>query len=344
MLYYLRKAFYTLLAALLFVSCGAGRGTYVQITGVAQSVQYSVKFNSSGVKVPIEEIRDSVDAILTNIDFTLSGYNKQSMLSRFNAGEAIIPNDLFVEMYGLGYSIWERSGGAVDCAAAPLYDAWGFGFKNSTFPTDDEIRDLLGRVGHGRLPKDLPIAPDGTLDPSLMGFPKLNYNAMAQGYTSDVIARYLYGLGVKDMLVDIGEIWCDGHNPSGKPWSVAIDRPDPDNDEALMKDVWSSEGKPCGITTSGNYRKFFIRDGKKYAHTINPVTGYPVEHGLLSATVVSRVSAAESDAVATWCMVVGLEAAKKIIVDNPDLEGYLVYADDGGEMEEWSSPGFSVRN
>ena len=347
MLYNLRKALYTLLAALLFVSCGAGRGTYVQITGVAQSVQYSVKFNSLGVKVPLEEIRDSIDAILTNIDITLSGYNRQSMLSGFNAGEVIRPNALFIEMYGLGYSMWERSGGAVDCAAAPLYDVWGFGFKNSTFPSDDEIQDLLGKVGQGHLPKELPIAPDGTLDPAEMGFPKLNYNAIAQGYTSDVIARYLYSLGVKDMLVDIGEIWCDGLNPSGEPWAVAIDRPidqAPDDKSAAPKDVWQSAGNPCGITTSGNYRKFFMKDGKKYSHTIDPVTGYPVEHSLLSATIVSKVSSAESDAMATWCMVVGLEKAKGIILGDENLEGYLVYSDDDGDMVEWSSPGFTLRN
>ena len=347
MLYNLRKLLFTLAVALVFVSCGSRRGQYILITGAAQSVTYSVKLNTSGARVPADAIRDSIDAILTKIDTTLSGYNKGSILSHFNAGESIRPNDLFIDMYGLGYRMWKRSGGAVDCAAAPLYDAWGFGFKTSTFPTGEEIADLLEKVGQGRLPEVLPIAPDGTLDPAEMGFPKLNYNAIAQGYTSDVIARYLYSIGVKDMLVDIGEIWCDGLNPSGEPWAVAIDRPvDQMPGEAAVapKDVWQSGGSPCGITTSGNYRKFFMKDGKKYSHTINPITGYPVEHSLLSATVVSRVSAAESDAIATWCMVVGLESAKDIILEDPSLEGYLVCSNSGGEMVEWISPGFSLRN
>jgi thiamine biosynthesis lipoprotein len=299
-------------------------------------VNYAVKFNMDGVDMPADAIRDSVDAILTKIDFTLSGYNKQSLLSHFNAGEVIRPNDLFLDMYELGYKMWERSGGALDFAAAPLYDVWGFGFRNSSFPTDEEIAELLGKK---MLPQTLPLAPDGTLDPSSIGNPKLNYNAIAQGYTCDVIAKYLYGIGVKDMLVDIGEIWCDGVNPDGKPWAVGVDRP-----EEEFKDVWSSAGKPAGITTSGNYRKFFIRDGKKYSHTINPITGYPVEHSLLSATVVSKVSAAESDAIATWCMVVGLEAAQKLILEDTNLEGYLTYADEEGELHEWMSPGFSLRN
>ena len=336
----MRKILFTLAFLLVLVSCGPGRGRYVQITGTAQSVGYAVKFNAAGVKMPVEAIRDSVDAILSRIDFSLSGYNRQSLLSRFNAGEVIRPNDLFIEMYGIGYQMWERSGGAVDCAAGPLFDAWGFGFKNSSFPTDDQISALLGKIGQKNLPKELPIAPDGTLDPASMGNPKLNYNAIAQGYTSDVIARFLYGIGVKDMLVDIGEIWCDGLNPSGEPWAVGVDRPSGEE----FKDVWTSEGKPVGITTSGNYRKFFVRDGKKYSHTINPVTGYPVEHSLLSATVASKVSAAESDAIATWCMVVGLEKAQEIILGDPQLEGYLTYADENGEIKEWMSPGFSLRN
>ena len=335
----LRKILSILVVSLAVFSCGQP-DRYVRITGVAQSVNYSVKFNMRGVTVPAEDIRDSVDAILARIDNSLSGYNKESLLSRFNAGEVIRPNDLFIEMYGIGYQMWERSGGAVDCAAAPLFDAWGFGFKSSSFPTDEEISELLGKIGQKNLPKELPIGPDGTLDPASMGYPKLNYNAIAQGYTSDVIARYLYSLGVKDMLVDIGEIWCDGVNPSGEPWAVGVDRPSGEE----YKDVWTSGGNPCGITTSGNYRKFFIRDGKKYSHTINPITGYPVEHSLLSATVVSKVSSAESDAIATWCMVVGLEEARKIILEDSRLEGYLTYADENGEMKEWMSPGFRLRN
>ena len=335
----MRKVLSILAAALAVICCGE-RGKYVQITGVAQSVNYSVKFNMAGVNVPVEEIRDSVDAILTRIDYSLSGYNKESLLSRFNAGEVIRPNPLFIEMYGIGYRMWERSGGAVDCAAAPLYDAWGFGFRSSSFPSEPEIRELLEKTGQKNLPKELPLAPDGTLDPESMGSPKLNYNASAQGYTSDVIARYLYSLGVKDMLVDIGEIWCDGLSPSGKPWAVGVDRPSGEE----YKDVWTSGGNPCGITTSGNYRKFFIRDGKKYSHTIDPLTGYPVEHSLLSATVVSKVSSAESDAIATWCMVAGLEKAREIILQDPQLEGYLTYADENGDMKEWMSPGFRLRN
>lgn len=334
-----------LLAVVLLFSCSGPRGRYVVISGAAQGGTYQVKLNVKGVNVPVETVRDSVDALLGQIDRSLSGYNKGSLLSRFNAGEVIRPDTLFVEMYRLAYGLWERSGGALDFAAGPLYDAWGFGFREGSFPSAEAVSALLGSCGMRLLPATLPLR-DGLLDPADMGFPRLNFNAVAQGFSCDVLARYLYSLGVKDMLIDIGEIWCDGVGPAGKPWSVGLDRPvdrEAGDTETSYTDVWSSGGRACGITTSGNYRKYYVRDGRKYAHTINPVTGYPVDHNLLSATVVSSVSAAESDALATWCMVVGLEAARELVLADPNLEAYLVYNAPDGSMREWSSPGFSLR-
>ena len=340
---------FRLIGALLLafmISCGPQKDEYVQISGYAQGNSYTVKLNMKGVSVPVETVRDSIDAIILQIDTTLSGYNKKSILSRFNAGEKVPSTQMFLDMYRVAYRLFERSGGALDFGAAKLYDAWGFGFRNSSFPTDEEIAELLAQSGMSHLPAELPVT-DGYVDPAAMGYPHLNFNAIAQGYSCDILARYLYSLGVKDMLIDIGEIWCDGLSPSGQPWSVGvdrpIDRPAGEETETELSGVWSSEGKPAGIVTSGNYRKFYIRDGRKYAHTINPRTGYPVQHNLLSATVVSSSNAAESDAIATWCMVIGLHGAQVLILGDPNLEGYLVYTDDEGNMKEWVSPGFALK-
>ena len=339
----MRKCVLAVLVVFL-VSCSGGRGRYVQISGYAQGGTYTVKINTRGVSGPVETIRDSVESLLARIDTTLSGYNKNSQLSRFNSGQSIRPGKMFLDMYAMGYSLWERSGGALDFAAGPLYDAWGFGFKSSQFPSDDDVARLRSSCGMRFLPRDLPLK-NGVLDPSDMGFPRLNYNAIAQGYSCDVIASYLYSIGVKDMLVDIGEIWCDGLNPSGKPWAVGVDKPvDRQDDGTQLQSIWSSEGLPRGIVTSGNYRKFYIREGRKYAHTIDPVSGYPVSHNLLSATVVCSRSAAEADALATWCMVLGLQGAKDLILGDPALEGCLIFQDDEGAMQQWFSPGFTVRN
>ena len=333
------------LAAL--VSCTAPRSRYVEVTGYAQGGTYTVKLNLQGVEVPVETIRDSIDALFVQIDTNLSGYNKRSVISRFNAGEKVPATPMFLEMYRQAYAQWKRSGGALDCAAGPLFDIWGFGFKNSSFPSDQEVEAVRASCGMGLLPERLPVE-DGMVDPAALGFPRLNYNAIAQGYSCDVIAAYLHRIGVKDMLVDIGEIWCEGKNPSGGAWSVGVDRPvdQPDGGAAGqegLSGVWLSGSDPAGIVTSGNYRKFYVRDGRKYAHTIDPVSGYPVTHNLLSATVVSSVSAADADAVATWCMVIGLEPAKALLETEPALEGYLVYENAAGEMEEWASPGFRLR-
>ena len=324
------------LSLVLLCAC-SGRGRYVAVTGYAQGGTYSVKFNTSGVRVSKEAVASAIDSILTLVDTTLSGYNKASQLSRFNAGETIVPNELFSDIYSFSRDIWSETGGAVDVAAGPLFDIWGFGFSTDSLPSDDRVRATLAASGMARL-RDC-IVPGEPLAMSA----HLNFNAIAQGYTCDLVAGYLRSVGVTDMLVDIGEIYCSGLNPSGRDWSIGVDRPVDGNETpgADLDGVWVSGGRSCGIVTSGNYRKFYVRDGHKYAHTIDPRTGYPVEHSLLSATIVAA-TAAEADAYATYCMVLGFDAARVFIESRPDLEGYLIY-DLDGTMTEWASPGFTLR-
>ena len=351
-------------AALLLLSC-TRQDRYITVTGFAQGGTYSVKMNLKGVSVPPEEIRDSIDAILVNIDNSLSGYNKKSLLSRFNAGESIEPDSLFLDIYSRAHKIFEETEGAVDVAAGPLFDLWGFGFSEGEMPSDAVVAQIREASGFGRLVEDMwsAIGEDGTVDGYAMlgneGFsrekinnssddaaayilPQLNYNAIAQGYSCDVIAEYLYSIGVKDMLVDIGEFFCDGVNPSGKPWTIGIDRPEDGNNDigAHLQGIFRAPAGPHGIVTSGNYRKFYVKDGKKYAHTIDPRTGYPVSHTLLSATVVAS-DAMTADAYATYCMVVGPEEAKAFLSSRPDLEGCLIY-DDNGTFRTWCTENFHL--
>ena len=302
------------------VSCGR-KADYQELTGYAQGGTYSVKFNHSGVKTGISEIRKSVDSILTLVDTTLSGYNKGSQLSRFNAGVPVVPNEMFREIF----TISKR-----------LYDAWGFGFTNDSLPSAAVVDSLKAVCGMDKF--------DGNMSPLIPGIcPKLNFNAIAQGYTCDKIAEYLHSLGVRDMLVNIGEIYSEGLNPSGKPWTIGVDRPEDGNMELGGKGlvgIWRGDGSGRGVVTSGNYRKFYVKDGRKYSHTIDPRTGYPVNHTLLSATIVAP-DATLADAYATYCMVIGLDEAKIFIESSDGLEGYLVYAD-GDSMSEWASSGFNL--
>ncbi len=355
----MKKIFTSIFISLLLVSC-APRDRYITITGFAQGGTYTVKLNLNGregmVRQKPEEIRDSVDAILRNIDASISGYNKKSVLSRFNAGEAVVPDEIFMDIYSHACDIHEQTGGIVDVAAAPLFDIWGFGFANDSLPSADVVEAVLASSGMKRLKRDVfnggpvsgrdflkdgaPADAGGARSGDGGALPKLNYNAIAQGYSCDLVAEYLYSIGVRDMMVDIGEIFCDGRNPSGQPWSLGIDRPvDGNNDPGVnLQGVFRAPEGPHGIVTSGNYRKFYVRDGKKYAHTIDPRTGCPVSHNLLSATIVAP-DAMTADAYATYCMVIGLEASQDFLASRPDLEGCLIY-DAGGSFATWCSDGF----
>ncbi|MCQ2150933.1 MAG: FAD:protein FMN transferase [Bacteroidales bacterium] len=291
---------------------------YVAFSGYAQGGVYTVKYNSDGVAATPGSVRDSVENILSGIDFSVSGYNKNSLLSRRNAGETVEPDGYFTELLRLSDHFGELTGGAFNVYAAPLFDVWGFGFTGDSLPSSKEVEAAMERCSEAKV---------------------LNFNAIAQGYTCDVVAGYLHSLGVHDMLVDIGEIYCEGLNPSGESWTIGIDNPvDGNNDPGKdMRAIWTSEGKSCGIVTSGNYRKFYIKDGRKYSHTIDPRTGYPVTHNLLSATIVAP-TAAEADALATYCMVIGPQEARDFILSRTDIEGCLITAD-----SLWTSPGFTLR-
>ena len=317
------------LIALLLVSCKP-QDRYITITGYAQGGTYTVKLNLNGNDGPVrtrpEEIRDSIDAILLRIDNTLSGYNKNSLLSRFNSGETIGHDEMFEDIFAEAVRIYSETDGVVDAASGPLFDLWGFGFKSGDFPTDEEVLKVKESCGMEKMISE----KKGVL----------NYNAIAQGYSCDLVAEYLYSIGVKDMMVDIGEIFCDGHNPSGAAWALGIDKPVDGNNElgAQIQGIFRAPDGPHGIVTSGNYRKFYVKDGRKYSHSIDPRTGYPVTHNLLSATIVAK-DALTADAYATYCMVVGLEESIKFLESHEDFEGCLIY-DEDGTIKTWCSEGF----
>ena len=375
---------YILLSAVIMIQSCQQRDRYVVFSGYAQGGTWAVKANMKGVKVRDAAVKAHLDSILVRIDRSLSGYNRNSLLSAFNAGKTISPDSLFVDIYERAVAVYDVTGGCVDVAAAPLYDIWGFGFKSGEMPSAELVARTLSQCGMPRLRREMGdvIASDGSLAPASLLLessklhldsshlqsgpsncsrqsvssqsawqsdspvseilPQLNYNAIAQGYSCDVVAEYLYSIGVKDMMVDIGEIYCDGLNPSCNRWTIGIDSPVDGNNtpgENLQAIFRVPEG-PHGVVTSGNYRKFYVKDGKKYAHTVDPRTGYPVAHSLLSATILAP-DATLADAYATYCMVLGLEESQDFILSQPEVEGCLIY-DNSGNFQIWTSPGFQL--
>lgn len=300
------------------------------VRGYAQGGEYSVHFNAKGLTESPQKTAQAIDSILNCVDTTLSGYNKGSMLSRYNNGQQIQPSPMFKEIFELSQKFYSLSDSTVDVASAPLFDLWGFGFTGDgdMLPDPDNFAHVYATCGMKNFSGNLSQAAPGQ---------KLNYNAIAQGYSCDLVARYLYSKGVKDMLVNIGEIFCDGKNPSGTGWKIAIDAPIDGNETPgeHIQDYWISDGGPHGIVTSGNYRKFFIRDGRKYSHTIDPRTGRPTEHNLLSATIITA-DAATADAMATACMVMGLEKAKEFVT-RMGYDAFLIYDRGDGQMEVWKT-------
>lgn len=346
----------SLLAAIILVlasgSCSKGPA-YSRIEGFAQGGTYHIIYSSpADSRITNDSVLFLVSGILRDIDFSISGYNKASLLSRFNAGRECVPDRYMTEAFMISRLIWAETDGLFDVSGGPLFDFWGFGFADpalldslkvdgNTARKVDSLLQFTGmdriRLENGKLIKDDPRA-------------RLNFNAIAQGYTCDVIAKALDSLGVSDYLVEVGmEIVCKGMNASGKPWRIAIDAP-VDGSQTAGENIQDIlELSDCAIVTSGNYRKFHIIDGEKYSHSINPVTGYPSRHSLLSATVIissdtthadssgnkqytpEQYPGAYADAYATYCMVIGKEAAEAFIRSRHNIEGYLIYS--GGTVK-----------
>lgn len=334
------KSILTVLSAVFLISVSSCtlRPDYRRIEGYAQGGTFHIIYSVPVQGIDEDTVISLVSRRLREIDFSISGYNKGSLLSRFNRGEDVVPDRWFRELFDMSKQLWEETGGLMDVSGGPLFDFWGFGFsdpanmdsvRNSAMTTG-VVDSLLEFVGMDLLS----MGEDGRIvrrDPRV----QLNFNAIAQGYTCDVLARLMDSIGVRDYLVEVGmEIVCKGRNASGRAWRIGIDAP-VDGSQIAGEDVQKYlDITDCGITTSGNYRKYHIIDGKKYAHSINPVTGWPVQQDLLSATVISADTVhggALSDAYATYCMVLGKEKAAEFIASRPDLRGYLIY--DGGVID-----------
>jgi thiamine biosynthesis lipoprotein len=320
-----------LIVALLFACRQAsGPGVWMKLGGSTQGTYYSVTYFTADST----DYQEDLEKLLGDFDQSLSNYIDTSLISRFNrSNKGIIPDHYLETCFNCAREVTEATGGAFDITVAPLVNAWGFGFTEASEVDSALIDSLLNYVGMdkvrisgGEIRKDLP----GVM---------LDVNAIAQGYAVDVLCGFLESRGIVNYLVDIGgELRTRGRNPDGSAWRVGIDRPV----EGLQISGADLQAivkvRDRSLATSGNYRKFYIRNGVKYAHTIDPKTGYPVQHRLLSASVMAE-DCMRSDAYATAFMVMGFRKSREFLLDHPEMDAYLIYNDETGNYKVWFTRG-----
>ena len=303
----------------------------VQNVGFAQGSTFNVQYMSPNAT----DYQWQVDSILAEMDSSLSTYKDYSLISKLNQGDTtVFLDEHFVKVFKAFQLVADSTQGKFDCTLAPIVNAWGFGFTEKTKVDSLLIQSLLHKVGYQKLS----LKGDSLLrNPNFL---QLDFNALAQGYTVDVIAAFLDSIGLQNYMVEVGgELKAKGKNANGKTWRIGIDKPNREiDDNNRFQTVIELPNK--ALATSGNYRNFYIENGEKYSHSIDPKTGYPVKHKLLSVTVVTE-DCMLADAYATAFMVMGIKKTKRYLQIHPELDAYLVYTNRKGEWETWATPAFS---
>ena len=302
----MRRFLFIGIGLLLLVSC-TQKAVFQKNSNLVFGTIYNITYQYA------DDLQAEIEAELQKVDGEFSMFNPQSTVARINGGDSTVERSaMFCEIFELAQTVNKETNGAFDIHVAPLVNAWGFGFKHDQLPTPQQVDSLL-KI------RD-----------------QMDFSAIAKGYGCDVVARLLRSHGIENFMVEIGgEVVLSGHNDKGQPWHIGVNKPVENPEDGDLQTVLSITD--CAIATSGNYRNFYYKDGQRYAHTIDPRTGYPVQHSLLSATVVAA-DCATADAYATSFMVLGVDGAKTVLQHHPELKAYLIYSDDAGQMAVWQSP------
>ena len=320
---------FTLLLTMLIVGC-TPRKEFREMVCYELHTPYSVKYEAS------QNLENEIRQVMRDYYHAINPFDSTSIIAHVNRNEEIAVDSIFTMVFNTAMRVAEATDGALDVTCAPYINAWGFGFKtDSTAVTQALIDSLSQIVGYHKV-----ALVDGKVikkDPRLM----LNFSALGDGCACDLIAHLLDNHGVENYMIEVGgEVRTSGHNPRGVAWHIGIVTPedDPDGNNSNLQAVAMLDGR-YGLATSGNYRNFYERNGRKYGHTINPTTGYPAEQDVLSATVIAPTSI-EADAYATALMVMGREKAREIAIEHKELAYYLIYIDSNDSICTEQSPSF----
>lgn len=304
---------------------------YLTSQGVVFSTTYHITY------LYFDDLTEQINSTLKKVDDALSMFNQESTISKVNQSSGTQVSDtLFLKVFRRAMEISELTNGAFDITVAPAVNAWGFGFKhaeNIRESTIDSLRHITGykkiRENNGYITKE---------DPDIM----LDCSAIAKGFGCDMVASMFHSMGIHNFMIEIGgEIVLSGRNKEGNRWRIGINRPDEDSLSTSNHLQTIISATNIAIATSGNYRNFYVKEGRKYAHTIDPHTCTPVSHNLLSATVFAG-DCATADALATSMMVMGLDSAQALCARNPGIGAYFIYQTPEGEIVTTSTPGLEL--
>lgn len=318
---YKKIGFLASLWILVFTAC-TNQKQYFEESGSVFHTLYHIKYEAP------ELLTEKIDAEFQKFNLSLNPFNPNSIIAKVNRNEPVEADDWFIEVFNKATEVSNNSEGLFDITCAPLINLWGFGFSKMDSVTPLMIDSIKQFVGYQKVKLNgRQVVKD---DPRIL----LNCSAIAKGYASDIIARLLEREGVKNYMVEIGgEVAMKGVNQNGDCWLIGINKPEDDSTGIRNEiDEVVQLCKKGGVATSGNYRNYYVKDGKKYAHTIDPRTGYPSEQNILSATIVAD-DCITADAYATAFMAMGLEKARQAAKNIPGIEYYVIYSDENGKHQ-----------
>lgn len=304
---------------------------YQKIAGEAQGTTYHIVYNKDKM------LKQDIDSVLLEIDLSVSNYNPDAILYKVNKNEPNITLDRhFITVFNKAMEISKASDGLFDITVGPLVNLYGFGTEAKGKINDTVVDSLLQYVGFDKVKivgNTLIKDNDGII---------IDMNALAQGYSVDYVADFLERRGVKNYMIEIGgETLSKGHNEFGDAWRIGIEKPVENSDinNRQVELVVGIKDTKKALATSGNYRKFFVENGVKYTHTINPKTGYPSRDSLVSVTIMAD-DCMTADGYATACLVSGFEKAVKLVNEHDEIEAFLIYFDSQGKYQFYFSNGF----
>ena len=299
---------------------------YQHDRGMVFGTVYHITYQSS------KSLQKDIEAELAKVDASLSPFNERSIITAVNENRDTVVNKMFSDVFALAMKISDSTNGAFDITVAPLVNAWGFGFKGGAMPSRHQVDSLKALVGYHKV--SLTNGRVSKTDPRIM----LDCSSIAKGYGCDVVAKFLSAKGIDNYMVEIGgEIVTRGISEKRLPWKIGVTKPTDDSLNVNQEIQTIINVTDKAMATSGNYRNFYYKNGRKYAHTIDPSTGYPVQHNILSSTVIAD-DCATADAYATAFMVMGLDKAKTILSRHPELLAYFILTSDDGTNKVWFSP------